>query len=298
MFRPPDGLCNRGRSPVAQPLERPGGQLGEYPGIRPIEQPLARLLADPPAHPAVAEPGPDDGPITLLGLHPAGGSTAFFAGWQRALGERATVVPVRLPGRDATGGHCRAGLPSLVAALERDLGPLLDRPHLLYGHSMGALLAHRLTLRRAAQGRRLPERLLLGAYPAPHLPHPLHREVGLADAELVRRLVDFGALPESLRADTRWLADRIALVRAEIGLCGEVSGRSERRPLPCPIEVFSGIDDPLVTAAGAAAWAEHAGGGFHLHRLPGGHFFPRESPESKDAFFRCLTGLIAPLATV
>ncbi|MFF9640614.1 thioesterase II family protein [Kitasatospora aureofaciens] len=159
-------MCNRGRSPVA--------------------------------HPAAAEPGPDDAPIALLGLHPAGGSTAFFAGWQRAPGERAGVVPVRLPGRDATGGHRRAGLPSLVAALERDLGPLLDRPYLLHGHSMGALLAHRLTLCRTEQGRRLPERLLLGACPAPHLPHPLHRAAGLSDAELVLLLVDFGALPESL----------------------------------------------------------------------------------------------------
>ncbi|MFD8707644.1 thioesterase II family protein [Kitasatospora sp. NPDC059648] len=260
------GVCNRGRSPVA--------------------------------HPAAGGAGPDGAPITLLGLHPAGGSTAFFTGWQRTLGERARVVPVRLPGRDATGAHCRAGLPGLVAALDRDLGPLLDRPHLLYGHSMGALLAHRLTLCRAEQGRRLPERLLLGAYPAPHLPHPLHRALELTDAELVRLLVDFGALPESLRADTRWLAERIALVRAEIGLCDAVPGGAVRRPLPCPIEVFSGIDDPLVTAAGAAAWAEHAGGGFHLHRLPGGHFFPRDSPESKGAFFRCLTGLIAPPVAV
>ncbi|MEU4583994.1 thioesterase domain-containing protein [Kitasatospora aureofaciens] len=152
------GVCNRGRSPVA--------------------------------HPATAEPGPDDAPIALPGLHPAGGSTAFFTGRQRAPGERARDVPVRLPGRDATGGHCRADLSSLVAALARDLGPPLDRPYLLYGHSMGALLAHRLTLCRTEQGRRLPERLLLGAYPAPRLPHPPHRAAGLSDAELVRLLVD------------------------------------------------------------------------------------------------------------
>ncbi|MFH9351116.1 thioesterase II family protein [Kitasatospora sp. NPDC017646] len=193
-------MCNRGRSPVA--------------------------------HPAAAQPGPDDAPTTLLGLHPAGGSTAFFTGWQRALGERATVVPVRLPGRDATGGHCREGLPRLVAALERDPGPLLERPYLLYGHSLGALLAHQLTLCRAEQGRRLPERLLLGAYPAPHLPHPLHRAARLTDSQLVRLLVDFGALPESLRADTRWLAERIALVRAEIGLCDGIPESAVRRPLP------------------------------------------------------------------
>lgn len=144
----------------------------------------------PVAHPATAEPGPDDTPIALPGLHPADGGTAFFTGRQRTPAEGARVVPVRLPGRDATRSHCRVGLPSLVAALEPDLGPPLDRPYLLYGHSMGALLAHRLTLCRIEQGRRLPERLMLGAYPAPHLPHPPHRAAGLSDAELVRLLVD------------------------------------------------------------------------------------------------------------
>ncbi|GAB7186265.1 hypothetical protein ATKI12_6096 [Kitasatospora sp. Ki12] len=277
---PPAGACNQGRSAVAQPLAPVGGPGGGF---------------DEGGFDEGAGGGADGGPVTLLGLHPAGGSTAFFSGWQRALGERVNLVPVRIPGRDPAGGHCRQGLPRLVAELERDLGPLLERPYLLYGHSMGALLAYRLTRRRAEHGRRLPERLLVGAYPAPHLPHPLRRATRLTDAELVSWLVDFGSLPAALRADTSWLSERIALVRAEIGLCAGDSEGFTHRPLPCPVEVFAGRDDPLVSAADAAAWAEHADGGFALHPVPGGHFFPRES---KDAFFGRLGGLIAPLAAV
>jgi surfactin synthase thioesterase subunit len=61
-------------------------------------------------------------------------------------------------------------------------------------------------------------------------------------------------------------------------------------PLSCPVEVFVGTDDPLVSVPDAAAWSVHTHQGCTLHSVPGGHFFPRES---KVLFF---AGLRAALA--
>ncbi|MFF8730145.1 thioesterase II family protein [Streptomyces sp. NPDC015171] len=234
------------------------------------------------------------GPLTLFGFHPAGGGTAFFSGWQRALGDGVRVVPVRLPGRDpAAGSHRHRLLSTLVAAVEAELAPALERPYLLYGHSMGALIAYHLTLLRAAAGRRLPERLLVGAYPAPHLPHPLRGAGGLTDARLADLLLDFAALPAALCRDRGWLADRLSLVRADLALCESAGAAGPREPLDCPVEVFTGTGDPLVAVPDAAAWTAHAGRDCALHTVPGGHFFPRES---KEQFFGSLNSVLAPLS--
>ncbi|KUN95655.1 thioesterase II family protein [Streptomyces caeruleatus] len=246
------------------------------------------------AHRHAPSPGVGTGPLTLFGFHPAGGGTAFFSGWQHALGPSVRVVPVRLPGRDtATGSHRHRRLSSLVAAVEEHLAPALDKPYVLYGHSMGALIAHHLTRLRAAAGRRLPERLLVGAYPAPHLPHPLRGARQLTDSQLTDLLLDSSALPASLHRDRRWFADRLALVRADIALCDSAGAVGRDEPLACPVEVFTGTGDPLVAVPDAAAWRTHTDRYCTLHTVPGGHFFTRES---KEQFFDALNTVLSPLS--
>ncbi len=44
-------------------------------------------------------------------------------------------------------------------------------------------------------------------------------------------------------------------------------------PLDCPLTVFTGVDDPKVSADEAEAWREHTSDTFDLVTLSGGHFF-------------------------
>jgi surfactin synthase thioesterase subunit len=232
--------------------------------------------------------------MKLFCFHHAGGEVSAFSGWQRALGPAAEVVPVRLPGRDRTGRSPRyRDLTSLVRALADDLGPKLSGPHLFYGHSMGALVAYRLTRERLTRGAPPPERLLVGAFPAPHLPPALCELESLPDTDVVRLLMGSGGIPEALLDAPEWVRRKVVLLRADISICE--SGADDRNtrnavPLPCPVEVFAGTEDPLLSVADAAAWSAHTQHGCTLHSVPGGHFFPRES---KDLFF---AGLRAALA--
>ncbi|WP_406428077.1 thioesterase II family protein [Streptomyces sp. NBC_00147] len=235
-------------------------------------------------------------PVRLLCFHHAGGSPVSFLGWQRALGEAVDVVPVSLPGREVDGASRRYDdMDSLARALEDELGPVLETPYLVYGHSMGALVAYRLALRRARLARRTPERLLVGAYPAPHLPHPLAHGAHLSDEDLSALLLDLSQLPERLTADRQWLNERVRLIRADLRLCGTHRGQRPPDALPCPIDVFTGAADPLVNTEAAHAWAFHSRKECTVHVLPGGHFFPRES---KFSFFERLRPIISRVAEV
>lgn len=43
--------------------------------------------------------------------------------------------------------------------------------------------------------------------------------------------------------------------------------------LNCPVHVFTGTEDPMVTEDEAAAWADHTTGAHSLDIYPGGHFY-------------------------
>ncbi|MFE5588523.1 thioesterase II family protein [Kitasatospora sp. NPDC056531] len=240
-------------------------------------------LADVRARPRVTRP------VRLFAFHHAGGSTASFAGWQRRLGPRVEVVPVRLPDREGPGGGPHRDLAPLARALHQQLGAQLDEPYLCYGHSMGALVAYHLVRFLAATGRRLPKRLLVGAHPAPHLPLPLESALLLDDAELAHRLAAFDGLPTAVSGTPDRLADYLAQVRAGLELCTSRRHTGDSYQLPCPIDVFAGADDPLVAVEDAAAWCSHSLRGGTLQVIPGGHFFQRQS---KDAFFTRLAAVI------
>jgi surfactin synthase thioesterase subunit len=229
--------------------------------------------------------------LTLFGFHHAGGSIAAFSGWQRALGPGVEVVPVALPGRGRDGRSPRySDLDSLVAALAEDLGPRLAGRHVLYGHSMGALIAYRLARLRARQAQRLPDALLVGAFAAPHLRPSAGTAGELTDSELLRWLVDTSDIRADLLSGTERLAVMLARLREDLRLLWPQPVTEDIGvPLSCPIHVFTGTHDPLVDRTAAAGWSRHTSAGCAVHVIPGGHFFPRES---KGAFFDELRSLL------
>ncbi|MER5768682.1 thioesterase II family protein [Streptomyces sp. NPDC001985] len=207
----------------------------------------------------------------------AGGGASSYAGWERRLGVPVEVLPVQLPGREGRMAEPRfTDLPSLVADLDEEIGRELDAPHVLFGHSMGALIAFALTQRRRARGAVLPLALLLSAHRAPHLPSPSITGSALPDdRELVRGLSALGGLPRVLLDRPEWLAALLPVVRGDLLLCAG-SGGVDRTPVPVPVHTFAGVDDRLVTVPEIRAWGAYSTRESETVVLPGGHFFIRD----------------------
>ncbi|WP_433728948.1 thioesterase II family protein [Actinoplanes sp. CA-051413] len=237
------------------------------------------------------EPRGDD-VLRLFCFHHAGGAASTFSGWRGALGEHVSVLPVQLPGRENRIREPRIrDMPALVAELDRHLGPLLDRPYAFYGHSMGALVAYHLARLRQTTGRSLPQRLLVGAFPAPHRPAATVPATDQPDDVLVRWMRDIGGVSPELLNYPEWLRAVAALVRDDLALCR--GGLTEAwRPLSCPVDVFHAADDPLVSAADARAWEQHTSRGCTVHGMAGGHFFHRDSA---PALHSTLTAVLTPV---
>ena len=167
--------------------------------------------------------------MRLFCFHHAGGDGAMFRSWNRALGPRVEVKPVELANRERF-----ATLRQLVDEVNELLQKQLDRPHVFFGHSFGALVAYRLACLRAVADSCLPRALILSSYAPPHLPPAVPVVDHLDSDQLAALLSDLGGLPPEL---SQWPALRdkaLADIRVDLRLC-MTDEDGEAAALPCPI---------------------------------------------------------------
>ncbi|MER6094140.1 thioesterase II family protein [Streptomyces bluensis] len=224
-------------------------------------------------------------PLRLFCFHHAGGSAWSFAGWGHWLGREIEVVPVSLPPRSVSvpgSAGSVSTMGDLVREVAQRLVPALDEPYAFYGHSMGSLVAYGVAQRRLAAGRRPPVCFVTGAHRAPHLPAP-DLTTDLSDTAALELLLGLGGAGRLLWENPRRMRAVVDRLRQDLLVSATYRYPAKgHRPLPCPVHVLQGSDDPLVPAAHAAAWNRHAAESFSLRVMPGGHFFHKEH---KELFF-------------
>lgn len=206
----------------------------------------------------------------------AGGGASTYRRWAAAAPEGFQICAVQLPGReDRLREAALTDLHTIVRLVLPEIGPCLDRPFALFGHSMGALIAFELARALRAAGAPLPGHLFISGRRAPQLPalrQPLH---ALPPGEFERALMAFDGTPREVAEDRELMALFEPVLRADF--CVVETYRFEAAPpLPIPLTVFGGAEDREAPPADLEGWREHttAFGGVHL--LAGGHFFPRD----------------------
>ncbi|MFD3578289.1 thioesterase II family protein [Streptomyces sp. NPDC058644] len=225
-------------------------------------------------------PPADGGRLRLLCFHHAGAGAQAFAGWQPRVGRDIDVLPIRLPGRETLLKEPRiTDAEQLVHELQQELGPLLDSstPYAFYGHSLGALVAYRLTQHRLNAGLRPARLLLVGACVAPQLPVDLldaRDPAELTDEELMVAFSGEQSLPEPLRSRPGRLALVLATLRSDLLLARSLRS-APAAALPCSLRAFAGRDDAMVSTAQVQAWQHCTRADFRLDSVPGTHFFVR-----------------------
>ncbi|SPE61931.1 Thioesterase domain protein [Streptomyces netropsis] len=219
-------------------------------------------------------------PVSVLCVPYAGATGLAYARLSRRAGPELRFTGLDLPGR---GGLADRPPPrdvaGAVAALSAQAAPVAGAgvPYAVLGHSLGALLAHRLTAalsRGPHQGPRTPPSLLVvSCCPPPHLADRL----GAGAEELL------GAAARELRAtsgragaDRTWAAGRpdLELGRELTGGAGPPDGGP--RPVDVPVLALYGADDPLFPGRAVRGWERWTRAGFTAREVPGGHFCFRE----------------------
>ena len=211
--------------------------------------------------------------LRIFCLPYAGGGSMQYRPWARALPEDLQLAALVFPGREERMREpCINRMAPLVAALVDALGPFLDRPFVLYGHSMGGLISYELAhaLRRSLGVE--PARLIVSGRGAPDtLPNSdLHQ---LPDKEFVNALnLRYGGIPQVLLNEPELLAMFVPVMRADLTLI-ETHQYVPRELLSCPITAVGGTRDRAVSEAAIQGWQRHTRGPFTAHFIEGEHFF-------------------------
>jgi surfactin synthase thioesterase subunit len=230
--------------------------------------------------------------MRLFCLPFAGGGSAFFHAWKDFLPVDVEMVRIKLPGRETRlREKAFTDLATLVVELCEALAPWLDRPFVLFGHSMGALIAFELTRAIRVRHRLLPQHLFVSGFRAPHLPRP-ERITGLPDAQFVARLREYGGIPELVIRNPELMEIFLPIFRSDFEMMDSYMYRSAAS-LDCPLTAFGGQSDPKISRDSISAWHVHTRRGFKCHFLPGGHFFIDESrARLLDLICKDLAGLM------
>lgn len=201
----------------------------------------------------------------------AGGSAAVFRGWRLRHG--VGLVPALLPGREkrlSESPHKR--ILSIVADVADHLPTSAGLPLVLFGHSMGALIAYELALELTRRGD-APAGLIVSGASAAHLAptrDPIHQ---LSDADFAAALRSLGGTPAAVFEHRELLDLLLPMLRADFEAVETYDYSSSNELVACPVAAYAGADDDLATPSAVAAWRDVCAGSCTMTTFTGGHFF-------------------------
>ncbi|MGE3175060.1 MAG: thioesterase II family protein [Planctomycetota bacterium] len=209
----------------------------------------------------------------------AGGAATMYREWSELLPD-CDVLAAQLPGREHRVREqplrdmetVLGELSAALAAVEAEPGAAA--PLVLFGHSLGALVAFLLARRLDAAGR-APTHLIAAGARAPHRrPRRLLHDLPLA--QLLDEVVRMGGTSPRVLAEPELLALIEPPLRADLWLA-ETNAAERTPPLPVSITALGGSEDVQIQVAEIEAWREVAGAACDVRFVRGGHFFVRDA---------------------
>ncbi len=195
------------------------------------------------------------------------------------------LLAVQLPGREERFAEQRLRrMEQIVSHLIDELAAMSDLPLVLFGHSMGAMVAYEMALALQAAGR-APAALIVSGHAAPRSREASNRCWHTADEDaFLANIAELGGTPSDVLADRQMMAALIPLLKADYEVLETYTHRTDAS-LSCPLFACAGESDREVTPDGLAAWQRFSSGPYRMHWFSGGHFYLCTQPR---ALTRCL----------
>ena len=208
-----------------------------------------------------------------------GAGASVYRRFAPGLPDTIELLAVQLPGREDRFGEAPlVSMDSIVQEIVKDLVPLCDRTLVLFGHSMGAVVAHETALALRQRIGREPDLLIVSGYGAPSVTAFPKQQWHLAtDKDLVGRLRELGGTPEEILSERHAMQSLLPVVRADYEAL-ETHMVLPLPPLSCPIVVCTSDGDSEVTRNSAEAWRAYTDGAFHVQQFEGNHFYLYSQP--------------------
>jgi medium-chain acyl-[acyl-carrier-protein] hydrolase len=218
-------------------------------------------------------------PARVLCVPYAGAGASVYRAWLNLLRDDVEVVAVQLPGRENR--FSETALTNIQHIIESLLPPvraMLDRPLVMFGHSLGAQIGVELAYHLEKLGEPAPVRLIASGMTCPLVPlrdEPIHL---LEDGPFLDRIRRFNGTPAELLDDEDLMSLCIPTLRADFNIAHSYRYPDDRPRIRCPVTVLGGDRDDTVPTQDLQAWTEITESPVDIHVFPGDHFFIHAHP--------------------
>ena len=184
------------------------------------------------------------------------------------------AVVLEYPGR---GARMAESLLTSLDAIIADVYPKVQKEiataesYIIYGHSMGSLVAYEICKRIEKQGLQLPVKLILNGVKGPQ--HSREKIIShLSDHDFWDEITKLGGIPVEI-AKNRELVDFFAPILKADYKCVESYRHDAVSPvINIPIDVFYGSEEDI-TEEEVSGWNEVSSKEVNITKLAGNHFF-------------------------
>jgi len=210
---------------------------------------------------------------TLLCVPFAGAGASFFHPWRALSAGRWRVVAFELPGRERR--MLETPYRNVVEAATKEVDDIAatlgdGARAVLFGHSLGAVLAYELAHLLSAREVRV-ERLVVSGSPGPWTQRE-RRATGLPDEEFLARVEEFAGFRHEALDHPEMRELILPVLQADCEM-HENYLPSTDEPVSVPICSLRGSSDGLVSAEQAQQWRNATTGAFSYAEFPGDHMY-------------------------
>ncbi|HEX5406866.1 MAG TPA: alpha/beta fold hydrolase [Pseudonocardiaceae bacterium] len=212
-------------------------------------------------------------PVQLVCLPHAGGSASYYHPMSADLAKRGVdTLIVQYPGRqDRRTEPALTTIAELADGVTDALTGRSDLPIVLFGHSMGAVVAFE-TARRLERAGTPVATVLVSGRRGPTATRTERWVHQMPDGEVVGEIKLLDGTAGELLDDPEMLELVMPAIRADHQAI-ETYVAETGALVHCPLTALVGDADPKTTPEEARAWSVHTTDRFDLRVFPGGHFY-------------------------